>query len=172
MKIILILLTFIFSFKVYSQTDTLSPDSTCVNLYVNPSWSVYPSSIVGHYSIGENYIPYVVGSNKIPGYEVEMRICSKDSTSVLSNGKRVAGLNCLIYEKNEYAGGEMTFKNDTTVIKDVKLIPIEDGALFTVIGEDFSMSFTLRTGIILKYENEYAIFNTINKGIWGIRKKS
>jgi hypothetical protein len=161
MKTLLLLLTLIVSVNLSAQSDTL-----------NGRYTIFYPNNANTILIYDGYIPYIVGSNEIPGYEIETRVCEDDTTVTLSNGRRIAGLSCIIFEKIEYIGGSMMFKGDTTVVTDIQIVPIGDEAEFTVVGEDFSMSFTLKTGIILKYENDFAVFNTEDRGIWTIRKKA
>jgi len=162
MKTLLLLLTLAFlSVNLDAQSsDTLKGKYTVF----------YPNSTSG-FTVDNGYVPYLVGSNDIPGYELETRVCENDTTLTLSNGRRIAGLSCIIFEKTDYIGGTMVFEGDTTIVNDIKIVPVGDEAEFTVVGEGFSMSFTLRTGIILKYENDYTTFNTDEKGIWTIHKK-
>jgi len=157
MKTFLMLLALILSVNVGAQLDTTK--LIAYNQFdTGPEW-------------GNDDVPYLVGSYRIPGYELETRICSKEESITLSNGRIVAGLSCILLEKTDYVGGTMVFDKDTTTITNVTVVPVGNGAEFTVSGEDFSMSFTLRTGMILRYESNYATFNTENKGIWTINKK-
>jgi hypothetical protein len=162
MKTLLLLLAL--SLSVYTDAQTAAEsDSTT-------TWKTYTSSNTGLF-LGEDVIPYVVGSYNIPGYELETRVCSNDESVTLSNGRRIAGLSCILFDTPDYIGGEMVFGGDTTVVTNIVCAPVADGALFTVTGEEFNMSFTLTTGIILKYESNYAIFNTEGRGVWTIHKK-
>lgn len=130
----------------------------------------YPN--VSTSSIDKAYVPYIVGSLEIPGYGLEIRTCSADESIELPNGRRIAGLSCILLDKSEYVGGELVFNSDTTTITDVVITPTEDGAIFRVIGNKFSMDFTLSTGIILRLEDNYTVFNTDGKGVWTIFKKA
>ena len=122
-------------------------------------------------SIESGQVPYIIGSCVIPGYSLEIRTCSADESIELPNGRRIAGLSCILLDKSEYIGGKLIFNNDTTTITDVVITPTEDGAIFHVIGKKFTMDFTLSTGSILKLEDNYTVFNTEEKGIWTIYKK-
>lgn len=160
MKTLLLLLTLILSVNLSAQVDTLKG-----------KYTVFSPNKLSDFMIGDGYVPYLVGSSKFPGYEVETRICENDTSITLSNGRRIAGLSCMLFEKTDYIGGTMIFDGDSTIVTDIQAVPVGYEVEFTVTGKDFSMSFTLRTGIILKYENEYTTFNTEEKGIWTIHKK-
>ena len=121
--------------------------------------------------IYDSMVPFLVGSNKISGYKLEIRNCIDDESSILSNGRKIAGLSCILFECEEYLGGKMIFGNDTTNILGMSIEPLDSCALFIVKGKDFSMGFTLVSGFILKYENNYSTFNTQNVGIWTIKKR-
>lgn len=101
----------------------------------------------------------------------EIRVCAENEIITLPNGKCIAGLSCILSDSSEYVGGDMIFNGYTTVIKNIHIEPIGDGVLFAVTSEEFNMSFTLKTGIILKYESNYITFNTEHKGMWTIYKK-
>jgi len=159
MKILLLLLTLILSVNLKAQADTLDANWT----------KYYPGSKTS--IIEDGYIPYLVGSFKMSEYALETRVCPEEQTITLPNGRKIAGLSCIFFDKSEYIGGNLIFGDDTTLITDIEVAPVDDGAKFTVSGKDFDMSFTLRTGMILRYENDYATFNTENKGIWTIHKK-
>lgn len=121
---------------------------------------------------GKDYVPYLVGSIEFPEYGVETRSCHLDETITLSNGRIIVGLSCIIFDKEIYVGGDLIFEGDTTTITDMVVTPDGDGAKFIVNGKDFDMNFTLVNGFILKYEDEYVLFNTKGRGIWEIRKKA
>jgi hypothetical protein len=158
MKTLLLLIAL--SLSAYTDAQTASEsDSTT-------TWTSYSGIF-----LGEDVIPYMVGSYNMPGYELETRVCSNDESVTLSNGRRIAGLSCILFDAPDYIGGEMVFGGDTTVVTNIVCTPVADGALFTVTGEEFNMSFTLTTGIILKYESNYVIFNTEDRGVWTIHKK-
>lgn len=147
-------------------------------LFCNFSFSQKPdtakTAVAPTYNqIGDGYIPYIVGSSTIPGYEIKIMSCKDDSSVTLSNGKKIAGISCIISENKEYVGGKLIFEGDTTEIKKIIVTPVgKDGARFTVRGKDFDMSFTLDNGIILAYESDCAVFSTENVGIWTIVKKA
>lgn len=159
MKTILLLLTLILSVNLSAQADTLGAE-----------WTKYYPKNSGT-TIDDGYVPYLVGSFKMPEYALETRVCPAEQTITLPNGRKIAGLSCIFFDKSEYVGGNLIFGDDTTFITDITVIPVDEGAKFTVSGEEFDMSFTLRTGMILRYENDYATFNTENRGVWTIRKK-
>lgn len=121
--------------------------------------------------ISDGYVPYVVGSTFIPGYDLEIRTCTVDETITLSNGKRIAGLSFIIFEKKEYIGGNLIFNGDTTKITDILIEPLDSGANFIVKGKDFSMNFNLSDGCILMLEDSFTVFNTEGIGVWSIIKK-
>jgi len=162
MKTLLLLLALIMS----ANTDAQSASKTDSTI----TWTVYQSTGTDTYT-SEGTLPYLVGACDISGYDIETRVCTDDETVTLSNGRKIAGLSCIIFDTPEYIGGEMVFNGDTTVVKNIEVAPVADCAVFTVTGEDFTMSFTLKTGIILKYESDYTTFNTEGRGIWTIHKK-
>jgi hypothetical protein len=134
------------------------------------SYSVYYPN-ANFKPIADGQIPYIIGSSVVPGYDIEIRTCPADENVTLSNGRKIAGLSCILLEKTDYIGGNLISGKDTTVITNVVITPTEDGAIFAVTGEKFSMDFTLSTGTILKLEDNYTVFNTDGKGIWSIVKK-
>jgi len=159
MKTILLSLLLICTITLNAQNDSTM-------------YSYYPSNISVPEFDGKEYVPYVVGSHTIPGYELEIRVCSLDE-AILSNGKRIAGLSCIITEEESYVGGDLIFDGDTTTIVSVKAVAKgSDGAEFVVTGKDFTMKFNLSDGHILKLENDYTTFNTEGVGVWTITKKS
>jgi hypothetical protein len=117
---------------------------------------------------------YLVGSEK-SGYQ--LKVCSytcENSVPVktFSNGRSAPILQVYVMNKNQYIGGTMTdSKNNKTTIKDITLVEKDSTLLFTVVGEKFSMSFTLSTGIILKEEEKSSTFYSDNQGAWVITKK-
>ncbi len=146
-------------------------------LFYNFSFSQKPDTVKAvtptiYNPIGDGYIPYIVGSATIPGYEIRVMSCKNDSSVTLKNGTKIAGLSCILSENKEYIGGKLIFEGDTTEIRKIIVTPVgNDGAKFTVRGKDFDMSFTLDNGIILAYQSDCAVFSTENVGIWTIVKK-
>jgi len=159
MKSILLPILLLLAMTSYSQ-DSLN------------NYTVYYPNVVSTSLADSGQVPYIVGSCVIPGYDVEIRTCPADESIELPNGRRIAGLSCILLDKNEYLGGKLIFNNDTTTITDVVITPTEDGAIFHVIGKKFSMDFTLTTGTILKLEDTYTVFNTDGRGIWTIFKRA
>jgi len=139
--------------------------------YERPGHTMYTQGSVQTMSFDVNHVPYIIGSMEFPEYEVETRTCHVDESITLPNGRRIAGLSCIILDKEIYIGGSLIFGTDTTTITDLVVTPDGEGAKFTVKGKDFDMDFNLVNGFILKYENEYALFNTKGRGVWEIRKK-
>ena len=169
MKTILLILLFAIQLNVQSQEHIKEKFLSDTSNYTAYIGTKYNSKIQ---IFNSNYIPYIVGSSTIPGYKIEIRICPNDDKAILSNGKHIAGISCILSEKLKYIGGSLIFGDNKTIITDISVVPIgESEAKFTVIGKDFSMNFTLKNGKILKFENDYVIFNTKNKGIWLIKKK-
>src|SRR5690606_17977255 len=112
MKKLLLLLTLFVSVSLNAQNDTLR------------NYAVYYPNNSNVINIQNGYIPYLVGSHEIPGYEVETRVCEDDSTVTLSNGRRIAGLSCIIFERTEYVGGTLEFNGDSTVVIDIQIVPV------------------------------------------------
>ena len=136
-------------------------------------YQYYQSNNIESVAIEAGYVPYIIGSPEIPGYEVKIMTCKDDASTTLSNGRKIAGLSCIISESNQYIGGKLIFDGDTTVITKITIVPIDKiSAKFIVKGEEFEMSFTLEEGVILAFENNYSIFNTRSIGTWTIVKKS
>jgi hypothetical protein len=54
---------------------------------------------------------------------------------------------------------------------DIKLEEKDSTLMFTVVGKDFSMSFNLNNGAILKEETTLSVFYTEKVGTWKIYKK-
>lgn len=138
----------------------------------NSEYIMHTNSSTELIYFGKDYVPYLVGSIEFPEYGIETRNCHLDETITLSNGRVIVGLSCIILDKEIYVGGDLIFGGDTTTITDMVVTPDGDGAKFIVNGKDFDMNFTLVNGFILKYEDEYALFNTKGRGIWEIRKKA
>ena len=157
-QILLLPILLLFATLTYAQKDT------------SVFYTYYPGMI--NSGIEDGHVPYLVGSAFIPGYNIEMRTCADDESVTLSNGRRIAGLSCILLDKHDYVGGKLIFKNDTTNIVDVSIIPVGEDAKFIVKGEDFSMEFTLTNGTILKLEDTHTVFNTDGTGIWTIVKKA
>lgn len=120
---------------------------------------------------------YMTGSDKISGYEI--RICNfSDSklnpvvTKVFSNGKSAPILQVYVSNKAQYIGGVLeNEKGKKTLITDITLTEKGTTLIFTVSGKDFSMSFNLENGSMLKEDSEVTVFNTDKVGIWKINKK-
>ncbi len=116
---------------------------------------------------------YLVGSDDFPEYKIEIKTCSTEKQITLSNGKKVPALNCFLIDKSEYVGGKLVNgKKSTEIIDIVMEASGEDGAKFIVKGKSFSMSFTLINGMILRLEENEAIFHTKGEGVWIISKKA
>lgn len=132
----------------------------------------YKTADTSRCKLEEGYVPYIVGSSKIPGYKVQVLSCKNDASVTLSNGSRIAGLSCIISESEDYVGGQLIFKGDTTRIRKIFVSTHgKHGAKFTVKGEKFDMSLTLQNGAILALDETQTTFNTENVGIWIIRKR-
>ncbi|MEK6828509.1 MAG: hypothetical protein AABY15_00050, partial [Nanoarchaeota archaeon] len=88
--------------------------------------------------INDGYVPYIVGSSTIPGYDIKVMTCKDDASVTLKNGRKIAGLSCILSESSDYIGGKLIFNNDTTIIKKMTITPVgKSGARFSVRGEDF-----------------------------------
>jgi len=128
------------------------------------------SAIMGISQNADKIAMYTVGCEHMPEYKIEIKSCSAE-VKELSNGRIAPALSCFITDKEEFVGGELIFKDSKTEITDIVMVAHAEGALFTVKGRDFNMSFTLISGMILRIGEE-TIFHTDKKGIWSIRKKS
>lgn len=118
-------------------------------------------------------VMYLVGSDHMPEYKIELKKCSTKGQIILSNGRTAPALNCFIVDKKDYIGGTLVSSDNTTEIVDIKMEPLgESGAKFIVMGKSFDMSFTLVDGMILRIGGEEVIFHTEGKGVWKISKKS
>ena len=118
-------------------------------------------------------VMYLVGSDHMPEYKIELKKCSTKGQIILSNGRTAPALNCFIVDKKDYIGGTLISSDNTTEIVDIKMEPLgESGAKFIVMGKSFDMSFTLVDGMILRIGGEEVIFHTEGKGVWKISKKS
>jgi len=124
------------------------------------------------YSVDSSFIMYFVGDNLVPGHPIEIKYCHKENLVNLPNGRKIAGLGHILSDKNEYIGGEMIFKGDTTVIFDMEIKLIDNGALLFVYGNDFSMRFAIDNGIILSDSEDQVVFLTGNEVLWNINKKT
>ena len=142
-------------------------DTICCNSKV--SYTAYYSSSSRESILDAKKIPFIIGSCSNPEYGVEVRICNIDESLVLSSGRKIAGLNYVILEKEQYIGGRLISSGDSTTITDIYIIP-GDEVIFVVRGESFDMNLTLSTGAILKLESAYAIFSTEGR-VWLIEKK-
>lgn len=119
-----------------------------------------------------NIAMYIVGCETMPEYKVEIKTCSTEGQVILDNGKRVPALNCFIVGKDDYIGGELVSGKRTTEIVDIFMESFgEEDVRFVVRGKTFDMGFTLINGIILKIEDDEAVFYTEGKGVWVINKK-
>lgn len=124
---------------------------------------------------GSQGYSYLVGSTQFPQYQI--KVCSYSDTNVqsikiYSNGKSAPILQSYVAKKSEYIGGVMeNEKGNKTTINDITLTSSGSTLLFKVSGKDFSMSFTLETGAILKEDEDTTVFNTDKVGIWKIHMK-
>jgi len=118
---------------------------------------------------------YLVGTDKVYGYE--MKVCKYYPSSVeplksFKNGKSAPILQVYVMNKSAYIGGVLeNEKGKTTIIKDITLAEKDSTLVFKVVGKDFSMSFNLNTGTILKEEETVTVFHTDKIGAWKINKK-
>lgn len=117
---------------------------------------------------------YLVGAEKT-GYQV--KVCSYTCENNLpvktfSNGRSAPILQVYVMNKSQYIGGIMTDSNNNkTTIKDITLVEKDSTLLFTVVGEKFTKSFTLSSGIILKEDEKSTTFYSDSQGVWVITKK-
>lgn len=121
-------------------------------------------------------IQYLVGTDTVPGYK--LTVCSYPSSKIepikkFGNGQCAPILQMYVTNKNKYIGGILeNEKGAQTIIKDITLTEDAPTLVFTVVGKDFSMSFNLNSGAILKEEEVDTVFYTENVGPWKINKKN
>lgn len=114
---------------------------------------------------------YLVGSDQVAGYSMITYTC--DATKYKITEMTPAPI-LQVYKarKTEFVGGILeNEKGKKTKIVDISLVAMNKNAQFTVIGKDFSRSFTLTDGVILKEEDKVSHFYTTNIGVWKIYKK-
>lgn len=120
-------------------------------------------------------LPYIVGSENIPGYQIEIHtlLANKvEKAKQFKNGKNAPVLQDYIANKKDYIGSLLeNEKNEFTRITNITLVELGNTILFTVTGKDFSRSFTLETGTILTETDKVTVFHTKDIGIWKIYKK-
>jgi hypothetical protein len=121
-----------------------------------------------------NSFQYLVGTDKLSGYD--LKVCKKQTVvepvKAFSNGRSAPILQVYVINKKNYVGGILeNEKGKKTSIKDITLTPKENTLVFTVVGKDFSMSFDLNTGALLKEEELVTVFYTEQIGAWKINKK-
>lgn len=125
----------------------------------------------------ENFV-YLVGSKKIPGYDIQ--VCKVDynvndanSMKMFNNGKRAPVLQLFVASKQNYIGGILEDeKGKKTIIIDASIVEEGNTLRFTVIGKNFSRSFTLETGEIVKQNSTTLVLYTDKVGIWKVIKKT
>jgi hypothetical protein len=124
--------------------------------------------------VGVNF-QYMTGSNEMPGYEIKVYYFSNEKIKPLktfSNGKSAPILQIYVNNKSKYIGGILESEKGTkTTIKNITLVENGNTLLFTVVGKDFSMSFILENGCLLKEDDNTVVFNTEKVGIWKMNKK-
>jgi hypothetical protein len=119
-----------------------------------------------------NNITYLVGCEKIPGYNVlTVRTDSVNFDITKTNAPVLAN-----YEKNKklYIGGYMVNeKGDSTIIKDIKMSDSAGVVTFKVIGKDFTRQITTKSSsnYLLSVTPLTSVFYTDGVGIWKINKK-
>lgn len=115
--------------------------------------------------------PYIIGTDKIPGYTVETKTCCLGSY-VIDTQRRAPIIQYYVLNKSKFLKGTLSDeKQNKTEIIDIKFEDTEGESVFTVVGKKFSRSFTLRTWMILKESDVYTIFYTDKIGAWTINKK-
>lgn len=123
----------------------------------------------------KNSFQYLVGSQKVDGYAMQVHTYSPSTTIVVttfSNGRSAPILQMYVNNKVDYIGGTLeNSKGKTTTITDITLKEKDSTLIFSVIGKDFTMSFTLSNGAILKEEPNVTVFYTEGVGAWKIFKK-
>ena len=116
---------------------------------------------------------YLVGS--VEGTEYELKVHNyPNETKVKSfkNGRSAPILQVYVTNKLDYTGGVLeNEKGVKTIIKNITLEESGETLIFTVIGKEFSMSFSLVSGVILKEEKGITVFYTEKVGAWKINKK-
>lgn len=116
---------------------------------------------------------YLVGSTEDTKYELKVHNHpSEAKVKNFKNGRSAPILQVYVTNKLNYVGGVLeNEKGVKTIIKNIALEESGDTLIFTVIGKDFSMSFTLSSGAILKEEKGITVFYTEKVGAWKINKK-
>ncbi len=120
-------------------------------------------------------LPYVVGSESVPGYQIQINTVPSVKTEnkqKFNNGKNAPILQTYVSNKKQYIGGILESENnEKTIILDILLIEQGSTIKFVITGKKFSRDFTLETGVILKETDKVTVFYTQGIGIWKIYKK-
>lgn len=114
---------------------------------------------------------YLVGSDKMKGYALTTFTCDASKYKLPAFAPAPI-LQVYHARKKEFIGG--TLESETgqkTIIQNITITTIGKDTTFTIVGKDFSRSFTLKTGMILKEEPKCSLFYTKDVGIWKVYKK-
>lgn len=120
---------------------------------------------------------FLVGSEKVEGYKLQVckvvvSTTDVDVTTKFKNGRSAPVLQLLVSNQTLYVGGFLEDeKGKKTPILSSSLKDDEKTITFTVVGKDFSRSFTLETGQILNQNATTMVFYTDKVGVWKIHKK-
>lgn len=114
---------------------------------------------------------YLVGSDKMKGYALTTFTCDASKYKLPAFAPAPI-LQVYQARKKEFIGGILESESgQKTIIQNITIITVGKDTTFTIVGKDFSRSFTLKTGMILKEESKCSLFYTKDIGIWKAYKK-
>lgn len=114
---------------------------------------------------------YLVGSARIPGYEMATRTTSIQMSS-LSSAVAAPILQVYVLNKRKFIAGILeNEKGEKTTIKNMTVVTIGKNVFFNVDGKAFSRGFEINDGIILQEDSLSSVFYTDKVGVWKITKK-
>lgn len=152
---------------------TYSGDSNSAKMSLSYPYATYDSEADS--SKNKYTFQYLVGSSKVNGYSMHIQTYSTTNVAEVTtfkNGKSAPILQVYVNNKSQYTGGILEDNNGKkTTISDIKLEEKDSTLIFTVVGKEFSMSFNLNNGAILKEDESVSVFYTEKIGAWKIYKK-
>lgn len=123
----------------------------------------------------DNSFEYLVGQRGLAEYDFDVcwhTLPSNVKLNKFSNGISAPILQVYVFDKKKFIGGKLENSSGLkTEIVNIELREIPKSLIFSVIGRDFNMGFTIEKGAILKEEPDYTVFYTEGVGIWKIYKK-